>query len=81
MLVLATPVATTCLRPDMDDQITGQIAELVADGLTVRAATARVARQAADEATAKRWRPELVDFVVIRTVDLGAQLAASLRTA
>ena len=72
----AIPVATTCNRPEIDRQLRGLIAEAVDNGLTVRAATERAARRAAAAATAKGWRADLVDFVVIRTVDLGAQYAA-----
>ncbi len=71
----AVPIATTCTAPAVDAELRSLIVELVDAGLTVRAATARAARTAADAATAKGWRADLVDFVVIRTVDLGAQYA------
>ena len=72
----ALPVSTTCNRPDIDAQLTTMIGELVAGGLTIRQATESAARTAAADAERLRWAPALVDFVVIRTVDLGAQLAA-----
>lgn len=75
MAPVAIPVATTCDHPAVDRQLRSLIAELVDGGLTIREATARAARTAADAAAARGWCGELVDFVVIRTVDLGAQLA------
>lgn len=75
MTALARPVATTCDRPELDASICTAIVQLVNGGLDVRTATEQVARQAADEAIAKRWRGDLVQFVVIRTADLGARIA------
>jgi hypothetical protein len=75
--VLETPVHTTCSDPRLDAGILELIRELTARGMSVRNATETAARQAAADATAKRWRADLVDFVVIRTVHLGAQYAAA----
>lgn len=72
----AIPITTTCNRPNLDRQLTQLIRELVGGGLTVRQATEAAARRAAAAAVSKRWPGDLVDFVVIRTVDLGARYAA-----
>lgn len=71
----AIPVSTTCNRPDVDNAITTLIGDLVAAGMPVRQATEAAARRAAADAIARRWRADLVDFVVIRAVDLGSRFA------
>lgn len=75
----AIPVATTGTRPDLDNRTRVLILDLAEQhNLTIREATRRAAIIARDEATAKGWAAELVDLVVIRTVELGAQLTADL---
>lgn len=68
-------ITTTCTCPAVDQQILALIAELTDTGMTIRQATETAARRAAAAATAHGWSGELVDFVVIRTADLGARYA------
>jgi hypothetical protein len=74
----AIPVATTCTVPAVDRDLTAMIADLAEVGLTVRQATEVTARRAAADATGRGWPRELVQFVIIRAADLGAQYAARL---
>lgn len=69
------PIATLCHDPAVDAEIYSLILDLAGTGLTIRQATEAAARKVAAAAEAKRWRGDLVDFVVIRTADLGARLA------
>lgn len=77
MQAAALPISTTCTNPAVDRHLTTLITQLVDGGLTIRQATEATARRAAAAAQAKHWPGELVDFVVIRTADLGAQFAAA----
>ncbi len=77
VLIDGTPVTTTCDRPEIDRDIRGLINAHRSEGMSVRAATEAAARKVADAAQAQRWNGELIDFVVIRTVHLGALMAAA----
>lgn len=69
----ALPVTTTCTDPQVDRDISFLLRTLMDSGLTPRKATEQAALKVAAAAEAKQWNPELVRFVVIRTVDLGAR--------
>lgn len=69
------PVATHCTSPELDAHLMGLLRqEFAQPDLTPRQATEAAARKAAAAAVDRRWGGELVDFVVIRTVDLGSRL-------
>jgi hypothetical protein len=70
-------ITTECARPDVDDRLVLLIVDEVRRGLSYRDATEAAAHRAAEEAAARGWRTDLVQFVVIRTVDLGARLSAA----
>lgn len=70
------PITTTCTRPEVDAHIDRVLTGLMRGGMPIRQATEVAARTVAAAAVAQRWGGDLVDFVVIRTVDLGARYAA-----
>lgn len=76
-----TSITTTCDRPEVDTQIANLIGYFTGSGLPIREATEKAARKAADAAEARGWPGDAIDFVVIRTADLGSRIARETQAA